>query len=87
MWTMEKIMGCEISFVPIASMDYLNEIKEVLLLIEASGLPYIIGAMSTSISGEKEQLFALIQEIYNHMEDKTKFTIQLKLSNICGCSK
>ncbi len=87
MWTMEKIMGCEISFIPIKSNDYINEINEVLAIIEDSGLSYTIGAMSTAISGEKEKLFALIQEIYNKMEDKTLFSMQLKLSNICGCSK
>ncbi|NJO92080.1 MAG: hypothetical protein HC831_26240 [Chloroflexia bacterium] len=82
-----KIMGCEISFIPIKSNDYINEINEVLAIIAGSGLSHTVGAMSTAISGDKERLFSLIQEIYTKMEDKTLFSMQLKLSNICGCSK
>jgi uncharacterized protein YqgV (UPF0045/DUF77 family) len=84
---MEKIMGCEISFIPIKSNDYINEINEVLTIIADSGLPHTVGAMSTAISGNRERIFALVQEIYNKMENKTLFSMQLKLSNVCGCSK
>ncbi len=84
---MEKIIGCEISFIPINNNDYINEINEVIAIIADSGLSHTVGAMSTAISGNKEKLFSLIQEIYNKMENKTLFSMQLKLSNICGCNK
>ncbi len=80
-------MGCEISFIPIQSNEYIDEIDEVLSIIKASGMSYAIGAMSTSISGNKEQIFKLIKKIYDTMEEKTMFSMQLKLSNVCGCMK
>lgn len=78
-------MACEISFIPIQSKDYIADIKEVLSIISDSGLVYSVGAMSTLISGEKDKLFELIKTIYNQMEAKIDFTMQLKVSNVCGC--
>jgi len=85
LWIMEKIMACEISFIPIQSTDYLADVNEVLSIISESGMKHTVGEMSTTITGTKAQLFALIQKIYDSMEEKTKFSMQLKLSNICGC--
>lgn len=81
----EKIISCEISFVPIQSENYLADVEEVIKLIEQSGLDYQVGIFSTTIQGEKEKIFSLLNEIFNAMESRTKFLIIAKISNLCGC--
>ena len=83
---MEKTITCEISFIPIQSIDYKIDVDEVIDIISNSGLKYIIGLMSTTIVGTKQKIFSLIQEIFDQMENKTKFTISVKMSNECGCN-
>lgn len=80
-----KIASCEISFLPVMSEDYLGDIDKVLELIKASDLEYNIGILSTTIRGNKEKIFNLIKEIYDKMDEVTTFTMDIKVSNICGC--
>ncbi len=87
MCSMGKIASCEIAFTPIASKDYNDDVKKVLDIIKSFDLKYNVGIMSTSVVGEKEKIFELISEIYNHMEDKCKFAMDVKLSNVCGCEQ
>lgn len=82
---LEKITACQISFIPIQSESYLDDINTVLELIKASGLEYSIGEMSTIIKGSKENLLNLIDRIYDLMSSKCSFVMDIRLSNICGC--
>lgn len=47
-----KIAACEISFLPIESRNYSEDVKQVLSIIEGSGLEYSAGVMSTFIREE-----------------------------------
>lgn len=85
MCAMEKVISCQLSFIPIGDMDYLNHIKIVLDIVKESNLDYIIGEMSTYIKGESEKVFELIQNIFTKMSNIVSFTMDIKLSNICGC--
>ena len=85
MCSMEKIASCEISFMPIGSKDYIAHIDKVLDIIKSYDLEYHIGIMYTTIRGDKEKIHKLILDIYNTMDKKCKFTMNIKLSNICGC--
>lgn len=87
MCPMEKIASCEISFLPVMSRDYLGDIDKVLEEIKASNLEYNIGILSTTIRGNKEKIFQLIKGIYDKMDNITTFTMDIKISNICGCQK
>lgn len=86
MCTMEKIASCEIAFIPIVSKDYISDINKVLDIIKSYDLEYNVGILSTTIRGDKEKIHKLILEIYNHMDKECKFTMDIKLSNICGCN-
>lgn len=81
----EKIISCEISFVPIQSQNYADEVDKVIALIHESGLEYQVGIFSTTIQGKKEKIFELLQRIFDEMETRTKFLIVAKISNLCGC--
>lgn len=87
MCPVEKIASCEIAFMPVMSDNYLGDINKVLDIIKAYGLEYNIGILSTTIRGNKEKIFQLIKEIYDTMDEITTFTIDIKISNICGCKK
>lgn len=85
MCPMEKIASCEIAFIPIGSEDYISPIDKTLDIIKSYGLEYHVGLMSTTIRGDKDKIFKLISDIYNTMDEECKFTMDIKLSNICGC--
>lgn len=85
MCSMAKIASCQISFTPINSADYMNDIEKVLDIIKSYNLEYNIGILSTSIKGNKDKVLKLINELYNTMDDICSFTMDIKISNICGC--
>jgi len=81
----DKIVSCEISFIPVQSRDYKNDVNQVLSIINAAGMNYDVSLFSTTITGERDRIFELIKNIFTQMEDKTNFTMVVKYSNICGC--
>lgn len=90
MCSMEKggIVSCQIAYFPVGSREYSNEIKKVLNLIEGSGLDYDVGDMSTVVKGEPRKVFNLIDSIHRQMTLKNcNYTMNIVISNICGCKK
>ncbi|EOD00679.1 YkoF family thiamine/hydroxymethylpyrimidine-binding protein [Caldisalinibacter kiritimatiensis] len=85
MRSMEKIASCQITFTPIISDNYIDDVNKVLDIIKSYELEYDIGILSTTIRGNKEKILKLITEIYNTMDNQCKFTMDVKISNICGC--
>lgn len=61
-------MLASFSIVPIGVGDELKElIAELVPIIEKSGLPYVMGAMQTTIEGEPEEVLDLIMTCHRHM--------------------
>lgn len=85
MCPMEKIASCEIAYIPIMSENYVEDVNKVIDIIKSYELEYNIGILSTTIRGNKNEIFSLIKEIYDTMDEMTSFTIDIKISNICGC--
>ncbi|HSH36075.1 YkoF family thiamine/hydroxymethylpyrimidine-binding protein [Schnuerera sp.] len=88
MCTMEKgsIISCQITYFPIDSKKYLDEIDEVLDLIKDSGLDHNVDILSTTIRGEADKIFNLIANIHKEMSHKNcNYTMNIMVSNICGC--
>ena len=88
MCSMEKasIVSCQITYFPIDSKYYLDEIDQVLELIKESGLEYNVGGLSTTIKGDAEKVFNLINDIHRKMTSKScNYTMNIMISNICGC--
>lgn len=87
MCPMGKIAACEISFIPIKRDNYIKDIDQVLSIIKDCHLEYHIGILSTTIRGNKNKIFDLIEQIYETMDEICSFTMNIKLSNICGCTQ
>lgn len=81
----EEMTTCQISFLPIESKNYKDDIKRVLSLIEESGLDLRTGDVSTTVKGSRELIWVLIRNIYETMDPGCRFVIDLKISIICGC--
>ena len=84
MCLVEEVISCQISFNPINSRDYLGEIEKVLHIIRSYDVEYSIGILSTSMVGDKEKIFTLIRELYESMKKVCGFSMDIKISNICG---
>lgn len=87
MCPLEKIASCQISFTPIVSDNYIEDVNIVLDIINNSGLENNVGVLSTFVRGEKSKVLKLITNIYETMDSITKFSMGIKISNICGCGK
>lgn len=85
MCAMEKMTSCQLSFIPIGKKDYLSSIQKVLDLITATKLESHIGDMSTIVKGDRQEIFQLLEDIYEKMDGECHFTLDVKLSNVCGC--
>ena len=82
------IVSCQIAYLPIGTVDYSDEVHDVLEIIKESGLEYNVDIMSTTIRGESDIVFKLIKKIHSEMSGKNyNFTMNILLSNICGCGK
>ena len=82
----DRMMSCQIAYFPIGTVDYLMDIEKVLELIKSYQVKHEIGVLSTTIQGTKENVFKLIQDIYDTMDEQNcRFTINISLSNTCGC--
>ena len=49
----EKIASCEISFIPIQSDDYIQDVNKVLDIIRLHQLEYSVGILSTTVRREQ----------------------------------
>ncbi len=87
MCPLEKVASCQITFTPIVSDNYMDDVKKILDIIKSSGLENSVGVLSTFVRGEKSKVLKLITDIYENMDNITKFSMDIKISNICGCGQ
>ena len=80
--------SCQISFLPLCEIKPDNAVNRVLTIIKNADVEAEVGPVSTLLRGKPDQLFALLQEIYETMESEgCQFSMNLLVSNHCGCSK
>jgi uncharacterized protein YqgV (UPF0045/DUF77 family) len=84
--SLEKTMTCELSFLPIQAEDYSSEVKKVLSMIKNSGLEHIVGDMSTTVRGDPQTVWSLVEAIYDSMFTQCRFVLDIRVSNVCGCN-
>ena len=80
-------IACQLRFYPLGVENYEQEISHVLELIAGSGLHVEIGPMSTVIRGEAGAVLGLIGQIIDlQAERHMGYSMNMTLSNICGCA-
>ncbi len=82
---MEKIISAEISLFPIQSDNYKKDVDKAIEIIRSYNFKCEIGIFSTTIQGESSKIFDLINILFIELDKQTKFTLDIKISNICGC--
>lgn len=87
MGPMEKIIACELSFLPIGTERYLREVDRVLAIIDESGLDHSVGEMSTVIRGKSVHVWDTLRRVSEIMDGYCHFSMIIKVSNLCGCEK
>ncbi len=84
----ENLVSCQIAYYPIGSAEYLDEIDDVLQVIKNTGLEYSMNEMSTTVKGEASKVIGMIVDLQREMTQKGyEFTMNILLSNVCGCKK
>jgi uncharacterized protein YqgV (UPF0045/DUF77 family) len=66
--------------------DIESPVKEVLRLIESSGLKVETGAMDTLVWGSPGEISDIIEKIQSEMTGKVKYVLDIRISNTCGCA-
>lgn len=83
----QTIISCQISFYPLNTKKVNDQVKKVINLISDSKLEYESNSLSTTVFGEAEKVYALLEEItIKTDEDKSEFSMSINISNSCGCS-
>ncbi|MEA3422281.1 MAG: thiamine-binding protein [Bacillota bacterium] len=81
---MDQVISVQISFLPLDDQKINLSVNNVLEIIEKSGLRYRVGLLSTEVTGNKDRVMGLINEIVDYSVEHSKFVIDVKISNICG---
>ncbi len=84
MYPVAEKVACQITFLSIESIDYMADIHHVIDMIKDSGLQYHVGTLATEIVDDKDKVFMLVKQIYMEMESRCGFSMDVKLSNLCG---
>ena len=78
---MEKRIVCQMSFLPLGDKDGLARVKKVLGIITDSGLEYTICKLSTTITAERQEIFALVDKIFEEMKGECHFVFDMRLTS------
>ena len=81
---MDQIISIQISFLPLDDLQINLSVNKVLEMIKKSGLRYRVGLLSTEVTGNKDSVMRLINEIVDYSFENAKFVIDVKISNVCG---
>ncbi len=84
MCAVEKMIACQVSFIPVGNQDYNADITKVLKIIRKSGLQYQIGVMSTVVQSSEENIFRLLRNMFLTMDPICSFVMDIRISNVCG---
>ncbi len=61
-------MLASFSVIPMGVGEKVKEqVAEVVAIVDASGLPYKLGSMQTTVEGEQEEVLLLIMKCHRHM--------------------
>lgn len=80
-----RIMACQVTLLPLDTIDSAQVIEQVLSEMDWQGVEVIVGDMSSLIRGEEDLVWARIRRLYELASKSGNFSLQITLSNKCGC--
>lgn len=82
-----NLITCQIIFYPLGTINIADPVNEVIKIIESSSVEEVeIGATATTLKGDREDIYELLNKISAKMADKNiKYAMSLNISNHCGC--
>lgn len=83
----DNLITCQIIFYPLGTTHIADPVNEVIEIIKSSSVEEVeIGTTATTLKGEREKIYDLLNKISAEMADKNiKYAMSLNISNHCGC--
>ena len=80
-----SIMACQITLYPLNELDSAKVIGHVLAEMDWQGVEVIVGSMSSLVRGEDGLVWTKLRQLYDLAASSGQFSLQLTVSNQCGC--
>jgi uncharacterized protein YqgV (UPF0045/DUF77 family) len=78
---MENRIVCQMSFLPLGDNDGIAKVRKVVEVIKKSGVEYTVCKLSTTITAEREEIFKIVDEIFEKMGNDCDFIIDMRLTS------
>jgi uncharacterized protein YqgV (UPF0045/DUF77 family) len=78
-------MMCQVSYLALGTADFEEQTEKIISVIRDSDLDHRVGSLATEVRGSQADLLALIQEIVAVAGSESRFVLDIRLSNTCGC--
>lgn len=71
---------CQITYLPFFTENVHEEVDEAIAFIEQHDLKVKVGDLSTTVKGDREEVLAMLAELYKKMDDRKKqFRLHVEL--------
>jgi uncharacterized protein YqgV (UPF0045/DUF77 family) len=80
-----SFVACQITLFPLDTLDSARIIGQVLVQMDWQGVEVITGEMSTMIRGEEGLVWTKLRQLYELAAASGRFSLQITVSNKCGC--
>lgn len=84
MSAMGKIASCQIMLTPIQSDNYIETVNSALEIINEYDVTIETNAMATIVKGNINIILNMIKKLYDEIDKKSKFTLDVRFSNACS---
>lgn len=76
------MVTCQLTYLPLFTEEVIAEVDRVIAFLDDYDVDYTVGALSTTLTGEREEVFRLLEDLYRSrdMEDR-RFRIHIELLN------
>lgn len=79
-------ISCQINFYPLYTNKVGEKVKEVIEIIDKTGLQTDKNPLSTIVYGRSNEIYEMLGKITNKMtEENVEFSMNCSISNSCGC--
>lgn len=82
----KTFLSCRLTFLPLGPAEVGREVEVVLSIINSAPVRVETDSLGTNIFGEARDIFSLLERISSAAAARgTLFSLQVTLSNYCGC--